>query len=74
MGGNRKQGFLRANASGRNGTAPKPWYCTGCNKDHGGRTNRTLMAGEDYCDRTYLALKEKQFAIERAARIQPSLI
>lgn len=74
MAGNRKHGFRRGNAAGRNGTNTAPnWFCAGCNKEHGGSASRTKMAGNDYCDRTYFALKEQQFAAERLARLQPSL-
>ena len=62
MAGNRKQGFMRGSASGRNGNGPKPWHCAGCCKEHGARVSRTLLAGSDYCDRTYLKIKEAQFA------------
>ena len=68
MGGNREQGFLRGNRSGRNGTAPKAWYCLGCDKEHGGQVNRTLLSGNFYCDRKYLAIKEKQFSLESERR------
>lgn len=61
MAGNRKHGFLRGNASGRNGAGPKAWHCAGCDKEHGARTEKTFMAGNAYCDRTYLKLKEQQF-------------
>lgn len=62
MAGNRKNGYLRGNASGRNGSnTPTKWFCGGCNREHGGKTNRTLMRGVDYCDRTYFALKEVEF-------------
>lgn len=73
MAGNRKHGFMRGNASGRNGNSPKAWSCAGCNKEHGARTNRTLMKGDFFCDRTYLALKEMEFQQEREARIQRGL-
>lgn len=62
MAGNRKHGFMRGSASGRNGNGPKAWHCAGCNKEHGARVSRTLLAGSDYCDRAYLKIKEAQFA------------
>ena len=70
MAGNRKHGFLHGNASGRNGNSLKAWTCAGCNKEHGARTNRTLMQGELFCDRKYLALKELQFQHEREAALR----
>lgn len=75
MAGNRAHGFLRGNASGRNGAGkPSPWYCEGCKKEHVGQTSRTLLEGSDYCDKTYYAIKEAQFAAQSALRIQPALI
>ncbi len=70
MGGNRNFGFLRGNANGRNGSCtPRKWFCVGCQKDHGGRVERTGVYGlGDYCDRSYLKLKEAQFAAEALAR------
>lgn len=71
MGGNRKHGFMRGNASGRNGFGtPKKWFCTGCEREHGGRVNRTKLGEADYCDRKYLALKAKQFAEQKQATAQ----
>ncbi len=58
MGGNRKHGFMRGNANGRNGSSKKPpWHCAGCNKNHQGSTFRTLLDGSDYCERTYYKAK-----------------
>jgi len=58
MGGNRKHGFMRGNASGRNGTAwPAPWFCDGCKRDHGGRTFKNGLKGSVYCDRQYFKIK-----------------
>ena len=68
MAGNRKHGFLRGNANGRNGSAASAaWFCSGCARDHGGRVERTGYRGGDYCDRTYLQLTEKEFAAQRQA-------
>lgn len=68
MAGNQKHGFMRGNANGRNGSnTPVSWLCFGCDKHHGGRVSRTLMAGHDYCDRSYIVAKERQFAAVRAA-------
>lgn len=59
MGGNRKHGFMRGNASGRNGTGtPNPWYCDGCDKIHGGQVFKNGYNGKLLCDRRYLKLKE----------------
>lgn len=66
MSGNRRHGYRRGNASGRNGNSPRPWYCTGCERLHGGRVSRTLLRGFDYCDRTYLRVKQRQFDAEAA--------
>lgn len=67
MGGNIKHGFRRGNASGRNGAGvPGKWFCTACQKEHGGRTERTGYQGGDYCSRTYYRLKEQEFAAARA--------
>jgi hypothetical protein len=69
MAGNRKYGFLRGNAGGRNGSRTLvSWQCFGCDKQHAGRTNRTLMGGKDYCDKKYFAIKEAQFLAERESR------
>jgi len=65
MSGNRKHGFMRGNAAGRNGSGtPDKWFCQGCKKMHTGRTMRTRMLdGFDYCDREYYRLKELEMAI-----------
>jgi len=61
MGGNKKHGFMRGNANGRNGTnTPIPWFCTGCNKEHGGRVFRTGYKQNLYCDLTYFKLKSQE--------------
>ncbi len=72
MGGNRKSGFLRGNANGRNASStPRQRFCTGCQKVHGGRIERTGVYGlGEYCNRTYFELKETQFAAEALARAQ----
>lgn len=62
MAGNRKLGFMRGSASGRNGNVPKTWHCFGCDKEHGARVNKTILKGNEYCDRQYLKIKEAQFA------------
>ena len=64
MGGNRKHGFRRGNANGRNGSGVSPkWFCQGCGKMHGGQVSRTRMLdGFDYCDRQYFKRKEAEFA------------
>lgn len=52
MGGNRKHGFARGNASGRNGqTHPPKWFCVGCQWEHGGQVYSTVLDGLAYCDR-----------------------
>ena len=51
MGGNRKHGFRRGNASGRNGAGQ--WYCNGCEKMHPyARFRNGTLDGRSYCDRT----------------------
>lgn len=64
MAGNRKHGFMRGNANGRNGSLFVPkWFCSGCEKEHGGRVSRNKMLdGFDYCDRQYYRRKELEFA------------
>lgn len=48
---------LRGNASGRNGFIGRmfaPWFCSGCNRKHGGKCERTIaLDGKAYCGRTY---------------------
>lgn len=52
MGGNRKHGFARGNASGRNGqTYGQKWFCDGCQREHRGRVFSTVIYGLTYCDR-----------------------
>jgi len=64
MAGNRKHGFRRGNANGRNGSnTSAKWICNGCQKLHGGLVPRNKMLdGFDYCDRQYYRLKEMEFA------------
>ena len=51
MGGNRKHGYMRGNASGRNGAGA--WYCNGCGKMHPySRFRNGTTDGKSYCDRT----------------------
>jgi hypothetical protein len=51
MAGNRKHGFRRGNASGRNGAGQ--WYCDGCGKLHPyTRFRNGTPEGRSYCDRT----------------------
>ncbi|WP_139322985.1 hypothetical protein [Deinococcus marmoris] len=50
MGGNRKHGFARGNASGRNGQTYGPkWFCDGCQREHGGKVFSTVIYGLVYC-------------------------
>ena len=57
MGGNRKHGFRRGN---RGGFKPQPMWCHGCGKFHKPRTDMTrALDGNDYCNRTYLAARER---------------
>ncbi len=64
MAGNRKLGYLRGNASGRNGSnTPPKWFCAGCIKNHGGRVFKTGYKGNLYCDRSYLKLKSQEWEI-----------
>lgn len=52
MGGNRKHGFARGNASGRNGHPNESkWFCEGCQREHGGTVCSTVIYGRVYCDR-----------------------
>jgi len=58
MGGNRKHGFMRGSAAGRNGARmPQPWFCDGCQKEHGRSVFKTGLNGSIYCDRQYFKLK-----------------
>ena len=61
MGGNRKHGFLRGNANGRNGLfMPKPFFCHGCNKIHCRTVERTIgLDNLIYCDRYYYSESNK---------------
>lgn len=61
MGGNRKHGFMRGNASGRNGSGPKGFYCEVCKKDHGKTVFKNKYQGQIMCDRQYFKLKEIEF-------------
>lgn len=59
MGGNRKHGFMRGNAAGRNGVGNEKWFCHGCQKQHTGQTMRNKMSdGFDYCDKMYWRIKD----------------
>jgi hypothetical protein len=66
MSGNRKHGFMRGSAAGRNGVgSPKGFYCDACEKEHGGSVDRMglkHMIGRDVlvCDRKYFTMKEDQ--------------
>ena len=62
MGGNRKHGYRRGNANGRNGSNTKPdWFCNGCQRYHKDKTMRTrALDGYDYCDRQYYKFLEKR--------------
>ena len=62
MGGNRKYGFRRGNANGRNGSSVSPaWFCAGCQKQHKGTTFRTrALNGLDYCELTYYEATKKE--------------
>jgi hypothetical protein len=65
MGGNRKRGFMRGSAAGRNGSqiwyTTKKWYCEVCNKEHSPAVVRTQYQGKIMCDRQYFKLKEEEF-------------
>lgn len=54
MAGNRKHGFSRGNGGGfKLKDRFPPWYCSGCNRKHGGQVFRNgSLSGQDYCDRT----------------------
>jgi len=59
MAGNRKHGFMRGNAAGRNGSGNEQWFCHGCQKKHAARTMRNKMLdGFDYCDKMYWRIEE----------------
>lgn len=63
MNGNRKHGFMRASRAGRNGARmPRPWFCDGCQKEHGRTVIKTGYKGGIYCDRKYLKLKSLEVA------------
>ncbi len=52
MGGNRKHGFARGNANGRNGHPSEyKWVCAGCQREHGGTVCSTVIYGLAYCNR-----------------------
>lgn len=67
MGGNRKHGFMRGNAAGRNGVGtPKSFYCDSCDKEHGASVDRMglkHMIGSDVlvCDRKYFPMVDDKF-------------
>jgi hypothetical protein len=64
MGGNRKHGFARGSASGRNGVEywcfTKKWHCDVCDKEHGAKVERTGYRGKIMCDRQYFKLKKEE--------------
>jgi hypothetical protein len=65
MGGNRKHGFRRGNANGRNGNHAKDWFCDGCQKMHGYKiTAWGTLDGRKLCSRQsekeYKQQKENQ--------------
>lgn len=67
MSGNRKHGFMRGSAAGRNGVGtPKGFYCDACEKEHGANVERTGLKhflGSDVliCDRKYFSMKDAEF-------------
>jgi hypothetical protein len=81
MAGNRKLGFMRGNAAGRNGVGtPKGFYCDSCDKEHGASVDRmglNLILGNDVlvCDRKYFLmvedkLKSKQDSSKAIAKLK----
>lgn len=70
MSGNRKHGFMRGNAAGRNGVGSKKgFYCEVCQKDHGLSVDRTKYQGRMMCDRQYYKLKEAEFKLQKLQSI-----
>ena len=54
MAGNRKHGYRRGNASGRNGNHPSNWYCDGCQREHGYKvTSWGTLDKKRLCSRQY---------------------
>lgn len=55
MGGNRKHGFMRGNASGRRRAFWEiPWFCDGCKIKHAyTRCRNGMLDGRSLCDRLY---------------------
>jgi hypothetical protein len=54
MAGNRKYGFRRGNASGRNGNHPSNWFCDGCQREHGYKVaSWGTLDGKRLCSRQY---------------------
>jgi len=59
--GNKKHGYMRGSKAGRTRPAwAYPWYCDGCQKEHGGTVFKTGYKGGIYCDREYFKLKSKE--------------
>ena len=70
MGGNRKHGFRRGNANGRNGYPAAPWFCAGCRKHHAGRTGGTVgLDGVKLCERQYIKCLEAELSAKRVAAL-----
>ena len=54
MAGNRKHGFMRGNANGRNGNHSPDWFCDGCKKVHGYKViSWGTLEGQRLCGRQY---------------------
>ena len=54
MAGNRKHGFRRGNANGRNGNHPSNWFCDGCQREHGYKVaSWGTLDGKRLCSRQY---------------------
>jgi len=62
MGGNRKHGFMRGNASGRTYDHRfRKFFCNGCQKEHGRRVERWQMTdGAMLCNRQYNARLDRE--------------
>ncbi|MBO1897547.1 hypothetical protein HNW13_017560 [Shewanella sp. BF02_Schw] len=67
MAGNRQHGFMRGNASGRNGSGvAKAFYCTACDKTHSATVEKVGISetGEIICNKQYLKMMDIKFDVQ----------
>ena len=73
MAGNRKHGFRRGNANGRNGNHPQKWFCDGCQREHGYKvTAWGTLEGKKLCARQYDKYATNKACTRQGAAVAPS--